>query len=126
MKGDLKCCLINGHFRFSSHTKNLCFFAFFPGITFFYQELIFACSFKLQFQKLLSKTFIMMLLKQMLVRKSHLATVPAQRSYPVHEHGCWQSRMQWVLYFLLLSSCGRRRNGDVCSSAGNIWLHQMY
>lgn len=34
--------------------------------------------------------------------------------------------MQWVLYFLLLSSCGRRRNGDVCSSAGNIWLNQMY
>lgn len=34
--------------------------------------------------------------------------------------------MQWISYFLLLSSCGRRRNGDVCSSAGNIWLNQMY
>lgn len=30
--------------------------------------------------------------------------------------------MQRVSYFLLLSSCGGRRNSDVCSSAGNIWL----
>lgn len=44
-------------------------FAFLPSINYFYWKIIFALSFKLQFQKRLSKTFIMMLLKQILICK---------------------------------------------------------
>lgn len=44
-------------------------FCFPPGIILFYQGLIFTFTFKLMFQKPLSKTFIMMLLKQILVCK---------------------------------------------------------
>lgn len=67
MKGDTKYNLINGHSFFFSHTKIVSCFS--PSITFFYQELIFTFSFIPRFQKLLSKTFIMMLLKQISVCK---------------------------------------------------------
>lgn len=61
------CYLINGCFYiFSFYTQNVCFFLVSRVLSFI--ELILTFSFKLSFQKLLSKTFIMMLLKQILVR----------------------------------------------------------
>lgn len=64
------------------------FLPFLPGIV-LSQELIFTFSFKLQLQKLLSKTFCYDVAKTNLgAQVCHLATISAQRSYPVQEHGC--------------------------------------
>lgn len=79
------------------------------------------------FKNCWAKPFVMMLLKQISVRKFVTWQPFLHRGRTQFKSmDVWQSRMQWVLYFLVLSSCGRRRNGDVCSSAGNIWLNQMY